>query len=219
MVGSSSRVRIGIARDEAFGFYYPDDINALEQAGATLVPFSPLHDDHLPDLDALFIGGGFPETHMQTLSSNRSMCDDIRAAIDKDMPVYAECGGLMYLSNSITWHDRKLPMVGALPADSVMCDRPQGRGYVRLRELEIHPWLEQAEGADDLPAHEFHYSKLVNIDPSIHFAYQVLRGTGIDGKHDGLLYKNVLANYTHLRNVESNPWASRFVSFINSIIQ
>jgi len=218
VVLSDKPIRIGIARDEAFGFYYPDDLKALENEGATLVPFSPLHDDHLPHIDAMFIGGGFPETHMQTLSSNTSMCSEVHDAIENGMPVYAECGGLMYLANSISWHDKKLPMVGALPVDVVMCERPQGRGYVRLHETTEHPWPDQPELSDDLPAHEFHYSKLENIDPSIKYAYKVLRGTGIDGQHDGLLYKNVMANYTHLRNVATNPWARRFVSYINSVV-
>jgi len=221
-VGTGERnakaIRIGIARDEAFGFYYPDDLKALEHEGATLIPFSPLHDDHLPQVDAMFIGGGFPETHMHTLSSNTSMRNEIHAAIENGMPVYAECGGLMYLANTISWHDKKLPMVGALPVDVIMCERPQGRGYVRLHETPDHPWPDQPEQSDDLPAHEFHYSRLENIEPSIKFAYKVLRGTGIDGQHDGLLYKNVMANYTHLRNVESNPWARRFVTYINSTI-
>ena len=155
---------------------------------------------------------------MQTLSSNTSIRNEIRELIDQDMPVYAECGGLMYLANSISWHENKLPMVGALPVEVTMCERPQGRGYVRLQETSNHPWPAQADDADDLPAHEFHYSKLDKIDASISYAYKVLRGTGIDGQHDGLLYKNVLANYTHLRNVDKNPWAKRFVSFIHSKI-
>lgn len=217
-VHSKKPVRIGIARDEAFGFYYPDDLKALENEGASLVPFSPLHDDQLPQLDALFIGGGFPETHMQTLSSNTSMRNKLRELVNQGMPVYAECGGLMYLSNSISWHEKKLPMVGALPVDVTMCERPQGRGYVRLKETPDHPWPGRADDSNDLPAHEFHYSKLDKTDPSLKYAYEVQRGTGVDGKHDGILYKNVLANYSHLRNVGKNPWAKRFVSFIHSRI-
>jgi len=217
MKGDGKTIRIAIARDEAFGFYYTDDLKTLENEGAILIPFSPLHDDHLPQVDAMFIGGGFPERHMQTLSSNTSMCADVQDAIEKGMPVYAECGGLMYLSNSISWHENKFPMVGALPVDVIMCERPQGRGYVRLQETSEHPWPDQPEESNDLPAHEFHYSRLENIDPSINYAYRVLRGTGVDGQHDGLLYKNVLANYTHLRNVDKNPWGKRFVSYIHSI--
>jgi cobyrinic acid a,c-diamide synthase len=210
------RVRIGIARDAAFGFYYPGDLEALESVGAELVPIDTLHDASLPDVDGLFIGGGFPEVQMEALAANVGLRTDIRRAINADLPVYAECGGLMYLSRSIRWGERRCEMVGAIPADVVMHDRPQGRGYARLRETGKGPWpLSDDQGRPgELRAHEFHYSSLINMSEGLDFAYEVLRGAGVDGRHDGIVYRNVLANYCHLRHVENNRWAARFVDHI-----
>lgn len=209
-------VRIGVAMDEAFGFYYPGDLQALENAGAELVPIDTLHDSQLPDIDGLFIGGGFPETRLPQLAANQSLRDAIKQAIEGGLPAYAECGGLMYLSRRITWQGETQPMVGVLPADVVMHPRPVGRGYVRLRETGEGPWPLSCDQAPhcEFPAHEFHYSALENLDQPVTFAYEVLRGTGIDGQHDGLVYKNLLACYAHLRDTRYNHWAQRFVEFV-----
>ena len=209
-VAAAPRVRIGIARDSAFGFYYSSDLLALERAGAELVPFSPLQDSGLPQVDGLFIGGGFPETHMRTLAENRAMADSIRTFIEQDRPVYAECGGLMYLCRRLTWEGKQVRMIGIIPADVVMHERPQGRGYVRLEETEHHPW----PGGEETAAHEFHYSALQNLGADIEFAYRVRRGYGVDGQHDGIRYRNLLASYAHLRDTSRNHWASRFVEFV-----
>lgn len=207
-------VRIGICQDAAFGFYYAGDLEALQQAGAELVPINTLRDAYLPDIDGLFIGGGFPETHLQALSANRSLRESIRTAIEAGLPTYAECGGLMYLTRQIMWKDQKAAMVGVIPADAVMHAKPQGRGYVRLQETNQMPWLGQGEPT--IQAHEFHYSRLENLSSGGKFAYKMLRGTGIDGEHDGWLYKNLLASYTHLRHTAQSPWATRFVDFVRS---
>ncbi len=195
-------LRIGIARDEAFGFYYAADLEAFRRQGVELVPFSPLHDSELPELDGLFIGGGFPETHMEQLEQNSAMRSQIREAIESGMPAYAECGGLMYLSRQIEWEGRSAEMAGVIPGDCEMHRRPQGRGYARF----------QRSGAvDDTPAHEFHYSSLERLDPGLEFAYTIRRGFGIDGKRDGIVYKNLLASYLHQRNTRQNPWVKGFV--------
>lgn len=209
-------LRIGYARDAAFGFYYPGDLDALRAAGAELVAFDTLHDSRLPDVDGIFIGGGFPEVHMQALEANVAMRQDLRRAIDSGMPVYAECGGLMYLSRSLSWHERRCEMVGAIPGDTVMHERPQGRGYIRLRDTGLGLWPARAKDAapGEIRAHEFHYSSLENLPPDTRFAYEVLRGAGIDGRHDGIVHKNVLACYAHMRDLESNHWTARFVGFI-----
>jgi cobyrinic acid a,c-diamide synthase len=178
-----------------------------------LVPFDTLKDPHLPEVDALFIGGGFPEVHMQALATNRSLRADIRQAIESGMPVYAECGGLMYLSRSLHWKGVQCEMVGAIPGDTVMHDRPQGRGYVKLRETGKSPWPRAADAAVEIRAHEFHYSTLENVPDNLEYAYEVTRGTGIDGRHDGIVYRNVLACYTHMRDVGGNHWTTRFVDF------
>jgi len=203
-------LRLGIARDAAFGFYYPGDLEALRAAGAQLVPFDALRDKRLPRVDALFIGGGFPETHMDALAANAALRAEVRNAIEAGMPAYAECGGLMYLARSIEWNGRRAEMAGVLPADIVMHARPVGRGYVHLRETGNGLWPARREL---IRAHEFHYSSVENLAPGLAFAYDVERGHGIDGRHDGIVHKNLLASYAHLRDVAEHHWAARFVEF------
>ena len=209
-----SGLRIGIARDRAFGFYYPGDLDTFRAAGAELVFFDTLQDSALPDVDGLFIGGGFPERHAGALAANGAMREAIRLAIDNGLPTYAECGGLMYLCRALQWRDERHDMVGLLPADAEMHEKSQGRGYVKLASAADHPWPLQALVSNPLRAHEFHYSSLQNLATDRHFAYQVQRGNGIDGRHDGLVYKNLLASYTHLRNTADNPWVKRFLQFV-----
>jgi cobyrinic acid a,c-diamide synthase len=210
-------VRIGIARDAAFGFYYPGDLDALRSAGAELVSFDALHAGHLPPVDGVFIGGGFPETHMEALAANASLRRELHDAIEAGLPAYAECGGLMYLARGIEWNGRAAPMVGVIPADIVMHERPVGRGYVHLRETGRGLWPRApAPQAPLIHAHEFHYSSVENLAPDVAFAYEVERGYGIDGRHDGIVHKNLLASYAHLRDVAGNPWARRFVDFVRS---
>jgi cobyrinic acid a,c-diamide synthase len=211
---SGEKVKIGIARDRSFGFYYADDLDALEAAGAELVPFDALRDAQLPEVDALYIGGGFPETCATELEANVTLRAQIKQAIENGMPAYAECGGLMYLSRSIEYQGRSYQMVGAIPGDVKMHEKPIGRGYVHLKEDEAHPWPRPDTPAKQIKAHEFHYSSLENLPPDSRFAYHVERGYGIDGKRDGLILHNLLASYTHLRTIGSCYWATRFVAFI-----
>jgi cobyrinic acid a,c-diamide synthase len=207
-------VRIGIARDAAFGFYYPGDLEALRSAGAELVSFDALHAGHLPPVDGLFIGGGFPETHMEALAANASLRRDLHDAIEAGLPAYAECGGLMYLARCIQWNGRRAGMVGVIPADIVVHRRPVGRGYVHLRETGRGPWPRPP--AQLVHAHEFHYSSVENLAPGAEFAYDVERGHGIDGRHDGIVHRNLLASYAHLRDVAGNHWTTRFVDFVRN---
>ena len=211
-------VRIGYPRDRAFGFYYPDDLEALENAGAELVVFDTLIDTRLPRVDGLFIGGGFPEAVMTELEANAAMRAEIRSFVESGGPLYAECGGLMYLARRLTWGAQTCDMVGVIPGDVRMHERPQGRGYVRLKETAHHCWprLDDAGEAPIIPAHEFHYSALDNLDAGATYAFEVLRGTGIDGRHDGLVYKNMLAGYTHMRATSDNPWPRRFVAHVRA---
>ncbi|WP_428605528.1 cobyrinate a,c-diamide synthase [Sedimenticola sp.] len=207
-------LRIGYPRDRAFGFYYPGDLQKMRNQGVELVPFDTLGDAHLPEVDGLFIGGGFPEMVMDGLEANTSLRREIKDFIEQGGPVYAECGGLMYLSRRLSWQAKQCEMVGAIQADVVMYERPQGRGYVRLEETGANPWPKIAGCSREIAAHEFHYSALENLDPSINFAYKVTRGTGIDGIHDGIVYKNLLASYTHLRDVGGNLWIERFLAHV-----
>ena len=209
-------VKIGVAKDAAFGFYYAGDLQALRNAGAEIVWFDAINDATLPDVDALFIGGGFPETLMGELEANVAMRRGVAAFADAGGVIYAECGGLMYLCRSIRWGDRLCEMAGIIPADVVMDSRPQGRGYVRIEETPAHPWPRTAGEGALVPAHEFHYSHLEQVDPGLQFAYRMHRGHGIDGENDGLVYKNVLAGYTHLRDIEGHHWARRFVEHVRN---
>ncbi len=209
-------VTIGYPSDRAFGFYYPGDLEKMARAGAVLIPFDSLRDAHLPAVDGLFIGGGFPETQMEQLERNHSMRREILQFVDRGGPVYAECGGLMYMARSLTWGDKTCSMVGAIEADVVMHEKPQGRGYVRLQETSQSPWPVLEQGSGEIAAHEFHYSGLEHLPRDTRFAYRVSRGTGVDGQHDGIVYKHLLASYTHLRDVAGNHWTRRFVAYVRS---
>ena len=215
---SGAGVRIGVARDAAFGFYYPEDLEGLQAAGAELHYFDTLADESLPDVDAVFIGGGFPERHMEALAANTPMRQALKCRIQAGLPVYAECGGLMYLSRSLQWAGRRAAMVGAIEADTVMHEKPRGRGYVQLRETGKSPWplLDGDNKQRIVYAHEFHYSDLENCAPNLDFAYEVMRGHGIDGSHDGLVVRNVLASFSHLRDVAAHSWTRRFVAFVRN---
>jgi cobyrinic acid a,c-diamide synthase len=206
-------VRIGIASDPAFTFYYPENLEALALAGAELVPFNTLKDDRLPEVQGLYLGGGFPEIYMEELERNGRLRDQIRSSVEAGMPVYAECGGLMYLARSISFQGKKSAMAGVLPCDVEMYDRPMGHGYVKIENTGNGPWPLMDE---TIQAHEFHHSKVVNLE-NVEFAYRMARGYGVDGKHDGILYKNVLASYAHLHSSGTPAWANGFVTFVNRV--
>ncbi len=207
-------LNIAYANDEAFGFYYADDLAIFRELGVQLIPFDTLHDTTLPDADALFIGGGFPEKRMQELANNSHMRKTIKTAIENGMPCYAECGGLMYLCNAIEYENQRAEMVGIINADCQMQEKPIGRGYTLLQKTSHHPWgrVETSE----LPGHEFHYSKLNNSFAHQQYAYQVNRGYGINGQNDGIVYKNLLACYAHQRNTLQNQWISSFLEFVKT---
>jgi cobyrinic acid a,c-diamide synthase len=208
-------LRIAIARDKAFGFYYPDDLAAFSRAGAELVPFDTLNDQQLPDVDGLFIGGGFPEKFMDQLSANKRMLESVRKFIEEGGPAYAECGGLMYLCRSMRLSDAVVELVGVIPADVVMEDRPVGRGYMVCTSTAAHPWPNVARAAPrSYRFHEFHYSRLMNLSDSSETVFEVNRGYGIDGKLDGYVCHNLLATYAHQRQVCDNPWVDQFVEFV-----
>jgi cobyrinic acid a,c-diamide synthase len=209
-------IRIAIAQDAAFGFYYTDDLEALKATGAELVPFDALKDPHLPVCDALFIGGGFPESFLGELAANTSLRNEIRAAVESGLPTYAECGGLMYLSRSIQWGDSTQPMVGVIDGEILMHPKPVGRGYVVLEPTTEHPWQDRRPPSAEnsrIHAHEFHYSEIRGLPANTRYAYGVRRGHGIDGAHDGIVIHNLLASYTHLRATAGCDWPQRFVQF------
>ena len=213
--GEFEGLRIGIAMDRAFGFYYPGDLEAFRRAGAQLLPVDTLQDKRLPEIDGLLIGGGFPERHAAALAANTGLRESIRAAIEAGLPAYAECGGLMYLSRRLDWNGDSHDMVGVLPGIARMHDKPRGRGYVILEPGKAqHPWLPAGQVAESLRAHEFHYSSIDGLPGDCRYAYRVERGSGIAQHCDGLVQGNLLASYSHLRNTAANPWVSRFLGFV-----
>ncbi|MFL6494004.1 MAG: cobyrinic acid a,c-diamide synthase, partial [Nitrososphaera sp.] len=194
--GRPDRIRIGIALDESFNFYYVDNLVALESSGAELVFFSPVNDKKLPDeLLGLILGGGFPEVLADKLESNKSMISSIRSAVDQGMPVYGECGGLMYLTRSISGYDgvstaRK--MVGLVEADTLMT----GKLTLNYTEAECNGPI---FGKTHLRGHEFHYSSIQNIAGDSRFAYNLKKGNGVRDSQDGyIINDNSLAAYMHL---------------------
>ncbi|NYT27263.1 MAG: cobyrinate a,c-diamide synthase [Candidatus Thiodubiliella endoseptemdiera] len=204
---------VAVAKDKAFGFYYQDDLDAFTSLGVKIEYFDTLKATTLPKCDGLFIGGGFPEMQLDALSANQSLMTDIKLKIEQGLPTYAECGGLMYLSQAIIHQGKSHEMVGVIQANTLMTSKPIGRGYVQLTPTDKHPWDGVAE---QIYAHEFHYSKLQNINPKTHYAYKVLRGVGVDNMQDGILLHNLLATYTHLRSVGGNHWVEQFINFIKT---
>ncbi len=200
------QLRIGVIRDSAFQFYYPENLEELEKCGARLIEISAMSEKELPSLDALYIGGGFPETHAQRLSENITFRDSLYQAVEDGLPVYAECGGLMYLSKELIVDNRTYPMVGVFDAVFTLEKRPQGHGYTVLEAEMTNPYF--AVGTR-LKGHEFHYSRLSSLkeDNNTYFAFRMERGKGLYGKKDGLCYKNVLATYTHLHAAGNGEWA------------
>jgi len=185
-------IRIGVAHDEAFCFYYQENLGELSRMGAKLVPFSPLRDD-LPEVDGLYIGGGYPELYAGQLEGSGCRAR-IRAASEDGMPIYGECGGLIYLSRGIVDDDgTEHKMVGALPATTIMTKKLQALGYVEAEVVNSNP---VAQEGLIVRGHEFHYSR-VEAEPDARFAYRLRRGKGIKDGWDGLFEHGTLGGYLH----------------------
>ncbi len=203
----AARVRIGVLRDAAFSFYYPENLEALEAAGAELVPISPLADRELPSIDALYAGGGFPEEHAEALAGNEPMRRALAAAVEGGLPTWAECGGLMYLSRALRRGGREYPMVGALPVVVEHTPRPQGHGYTAATVDRSNPFFPVGTR---LLGHEFHYSRVAGSFAG-GTALAVERGAGLGRGRDGLTVGNVVATYMHLHALGTAGWACGLV--------
>ncbi len=201
--------RIGIIKDSAFQFYYPENIDALKAAGADIEFISPLEIKALPELHALYIGGGFPETHAAQLSENQTFSRQLKAMVEDGFPVYAECGGLMYLGQELILEDQSFPMAGILPLVFDFYKRPQGHGYTIVKVDRENPYF--PVGAE-IKGHEFHYSRAKNwTGQDNELVFRMQRGAGIHKDRDGILYKNVLASYTHIHALGNPGWAKALV--------
>jgi cobyrinic acid a,c-diamide synthase len=200
---------IGIIRDSAFQFYYPENLEALERRGARLVTINALQDTFLPELDGLYIGGGFPETHAEQLAANDQLRKGLRSAIEDGLPVYAECGGLMYLGRNLEIKGNIYPMVHALPMDFQLEKKPQGHGYTELEVVNRNPFYPVGT---TLKGHEFHYSRVTRFDLSPEsLTFAMRRGSGILDRKDGVCYKNILATYSHVHAIGTPEWAEGLI--------
>jgi cobyrinic acid a,c-diamide synthase len=193
--------------DQVFHFYYPENLEALESEGAELIFINSL-EDRLPEIDGLYIGGGFPELFLEALERNHTLRGEIREAVEAGLPVYAECAGLMYLCQSMEAEDRSYEMAGILPARVKMSKRPQGHGYVVAEVIKENPFFSRGLV---IRGHEFHHSSL-SFPGHLEFAYRIERGHGIQGASDGIVYKNLFASYVHLHALGTLEWAPAFVS-------
>ncbi len=202
----ASVVRIGAVRDSAFQFYYPENFEELKRLGADIIEFSAITEGLPSDIDALYIGGGFPETHAIALAGNARLRESLRNAVMDGLPVYAECGGLMYLGEGLLLEGKTYPMTGIFPLLFSLEKRPQAHGYSSVEVVGGNPFF--AKGTV-LKGHEFHYSRPVNAGElkEFTFAFRMKRGRGLHEGMDGICYKNVLATYTHIHAYGASEWA------------
>ncbi len=205
---NEKQVKIAVAKDEAFNFYYPENLEILEAYGAEIVYFSPLHGEALPeDADGLYIGGGFPEEFVEELASMNHVNESIRFAINNGLPTFAECGGFMFLSESIETTDgRVYPMVGIIPGKVTMQTKLAALGYREITGIKGNFLLPEGEKAK---GHEFHYSVFTS-EKEIPYAYETKGMGGI--KKEGYMNENVIAGYTHFHFASSPDMVQNWIN-------
>lgn len=209
---TSESVRIGVIKDAAFQFYYPENLRALELCGGQLIEINAISALELPVLDGLYIGGGFPENSVQALSANSSFRHSLKQRIEQGLPVYAECGGLLYLGRAMEVEGISYPLADIFPVTFRMEKRPQAHGYTNLTATANNPVY---PAGTEIKGHEFRYSKVLDWHGSEHdLAFTMQRGIGFAAAGDGLVYKNTLALYTHIHALATPDWAKRFVELI-----
>lgn len=195
-VKAGGTIRVGIAYDPAFCFYYEDNLELLKNAGAELVKFSPLNDQALPEVGLLYLGGGYPELHGEKLAKNVAMRQAIRSFSERGGAIYAECGGMMYLTQAVRdFKGERHEMVGVFPAEAIMQKSSMTLGY---RTVECSRDCLLAEAGISVRGHEFHYSKLVPTTGSLEYACALRDAQGLPKGQDGLITGNVLALYSHV---------------------
>lgn len=203
----TKRIKIGYFWDRAFCFYYKENLEALEQMGAELVPISPIDDNRVPDVDGLYIGGGFPETNAKDLSKNKEFLEDFALKVQNGLPVFAECGGLMYLSKELSY-EGNYEMSGVLPIKVAMSKKPVGHGYFEGIVDRENPFFDIGTY---IRGHEFHYSFVSENNSDVTTCVNVTRGVGCWNSRDGIVHGNVFASYFHLHTVGCPQWAKNFV--------
>lgn len=208
IIKKDPEVRIGYFKDSVFTFYYPENLEALENSGAELIPVSSISDTSLPDIDGLYIGGGFPETHTEQLSKNCPLMESVKRAAESGLPMYAECGGLIYLAKSLKWNDSIIAMAGIFDIELEMSSKPRGHGYTIATIDKDNPFFETG---DTIRGHEFHYSGPIGDIDMNSTCMAIEIGSGIAEKRDGLLFNNCFAAYTHIHASGMDGWADSFV--------
>lgn len=208
--GSGAGLTLALADDEAFNFYYPDNISLLERAGVRIVRFSPLHDSQLPECQMIWLGGGYPELYAEKLSANHTMRAQILAAHQRGVAIYGECGGLMYLGSSLQdSHGATYPMVGAIPGHSVMGKKLTRFGYCESRALA--PTL-LADTGETLRGHEFHYSEFTPQIPAVMACSKTRDGAVLQAWSGGWQVGNTFASYLHIHFAQRPTLLNRWIS-------
>jgi cobyrinic acid a,c-diamide synthase len=206
VIPKKSKITIAVALDTSFNFYYQDNLEALQREGATLKFFSPVKDKKIPKCDGLYIGGGFPEVLGNSLEKNQIMKKTIKKLSEDNLPIYAECGGLMYLTKSITSNNKKHKMIGIFDAETKMTKKMR-LNYTKGKIISKNSITEKLH---NFQGHEFHYSQLESISSDSKFAYNLEIGEGIKKHQDGMMEYNTLASYGHLY-FDSSNYAQSFV--------
>ncbi len=206
---SENGPKIGIVRDSAFQFYYPENIESLVSLGAEPLFLNALTDQSIPRVDALYIGGGFPETHAESLARNQNFRKELKALAENGLPIYAECGGLMYLGEKLILDGTAYPMAGVLPIVFGFSKKPQGHGYTLLEVTGENPCFKIGT---EIRGHEFHYSTVLEWrGDDRDLAFSMKRGAGFVNGRDGVCHKNVLATYTHIHALGMPSWAQAVI--------
>jgi cobyrinic acid a,c-diamide synthase len=203
------KVLIGIIRDPAFQFYYSENLEALKQEGAEIVEFNSLIDSEIIPVDLLYIAGGFPEVHAEQISRNIGFMSSIKRYAEQGMPVYGECGAVIYLGKSLRYKSNSFKMCGIFDLDFEFSEKPRGHGYTSLSVDNVNPFFKMGL---KLKGHEFHYSIPENwVSENYSTAFSIKKGFGFDGKRDGLNWKNVFVTYTHLHTTGADCWAKSLI--------
>ncbi len=202
-------VRIGVLRDKAFWFYYPENLELIKRLGAEIVEIDSIKSQRLPDVHGVYIGGGFPETQAHLIANNRSFRDHLLSLISKNLPVYAECGGLIFLGREVSFEGGSYPMLGIFPISFRFQKRPAGHGYTEFRALCPNPFYPLGK---IFKGHEFHYSvPIVEQGAEIRYALEVKRGSGFSEGKDGLIQGPVFGTYMHVHGLGEDSWAKGLI--------
>ena len=208
-ISSQSNPVIGVVRDEALWFYYEENIEALRRAGAEVKEVSIFSQEPWPEIHGLYLGGGFPETLAAEISANKTIREHVAQLAKAGLPIYAECGGFMYLGRDVEYQGQKYEMSGVLDLSTCLCARPQGLGYTSGKIVHKNPFFPVGT---EVIGHEFHYSLCVdNHEPAPKYALDMSRGKGMADSHDGLVRDNIYAGYNHIHALSMPCWANNFV--------